>query len=136
MSKASDIQIAGDHYKSRAIQPWDYIAANNLGYFEGNAIKYLTRWKDKGGVEDLRKARHYIDKLIELEVGRVAPGDGGAALKTIELSDQVREKWVGDLRKWGNQQRPVAGYSQGLDSAWREAQERWWRENQIPGGSR
>ena len=162
MSKASDIQIAGDHYKSRAIQPWDYIAANNIGFFEGNAIKYLTRWRDKGGVEDLRKARHYIDKLIEMEVGKVAPDDGGAATwqqaqndfdKRLEEADRirdtaaqrpvevkhddpVREKWLGDLRKWGDQQRPVAGYSQGLDSAWRAAQERWWRENQILGGSR
>ncbi len=71
MSKASEIQIAGDHYRSKPIQPWDYIAANNIGFFEGNAIKYLSRWKDKGGVEDLRKARHYIDKLIELQVPQV-----------------------------------------------------------------
>jgi hypothetical protein len=49
------------------MQPWDYIAANNLGYFEGNVVKYVSRWRDKGGIEDLRKARHYLDKLIELE---------------------------------------------------------------------
>lgn len=48
------------------IQPWDYIAANHLGFFEGNVVKYVTRWKSKGGVEDLQKARHYLDKLIEL----------------------------------------------------------------------
>lgn len=63
---ANSIQVAGDHYRKRAIQPWDYIAANDIGYFEGNAIKYLSRWKEKGGIDDLRKARHYIDKLIEL----------------------------------------------------------------------
>lgn len=51
----------------RPIQPWDYIAANGIGFFEGNAIKYLTRWRDKGGIEDLRKAQHYIEKLIEVE---------------------------------------------------------------------
>lgn len=67
MSGANSIQIGGQHYQAKPIQPWDYIAANNLGFFEGNAIKYLTRWRDKGGVEDLRKARHYLDKLIELE---------------------------------------------------------------------
>jgi hypothetical protein len=65
---ANDIQIAGDHYKAKAIQPWDYIASNELGYFEGNIVKYVSRWKNKGGVDDLRKARHYLDKLIELNV--------------------------------------------------------------------
>lgn len=55
---------------ARTIQPWDYIAANNIGFFEGNAIKYLTRWRDKGGIADLEKARHYLDKLIELETAR------------------------------------------------------------------
>lgn len=64
---ANDTQHGGAHYKQRSIQPWDYIAANNIGFFEGNAIKYLTRWRDKGGVEDLHKAKHYIEKLIEIE---------------------------------------------------------------------
>ena len=64
---ANTRQVAGVHYKDKVIQPWDYIAANALGYFEGNVIKYVSRWRDKGGVEDLRKARHYLDKLIELE---------------------------------------------------------------------
>ena len=60
-------QVAGAHYKDKVIQPWDYIAANVLGYFEGNVIKYVSRWRHKGGVEDLRKARQCLDKLIELE---------------------------------------------------------------------
>lgn len=64
---ANDTQVGGQHYKQQAIQPWDYIAANSLGYFEGNVVKYVSRWRDKGGVDDLRKARHYLDKLIELE---------------------------------------------------------------------
>jgi len=64
---ANDTQVAGDHYKRQPIQPWDYIAANGLGFFEGNVVKYVSRWKTKAGVEDLRKARHYLDKLIELE---------------------------------------------------------------------
>jgi len=64
---ANEIQVAGSHYKSKAIQPWDYIAANDIGYFEGNIVKYVSRWKEKGGVDDLRKARHYLDKLIELQ---------------------------------------------------------------------
>jgi hypothetical protein len=68
--KANDVQVAGTHYKSKAVQPWDYIVANNLGYLEGNIVKYVSRWKDKGGVDDLRKARHYLDKLIEVQDGK------------------------------------------------------------------
>ena len=64
---ANDIQVAGNHYKNKPIQPWDYIAANSLGYFEGCIVKYVSRWEDKGGVDDLRKARHYLDKLIEIQ---------------------------------------------------------------------
>ena len=63
---ANDTQHGGTHYKTKAIQPWDYIAANGLGFFEGNAIKYLTRWRERGGILDLLKAKHYIEKLIEL----------------------------------------------------------------------
>jgi hypothetical protein len=63
---ANDIQEGGDHYKNMSMQPWDYIVANNLGYLEGNVVKYVTRYKEKGGVEDLKKARHYLDKLIEV----------------------------------------------------------------------
>lgn len=60
-------QIGGDHYRLKAIQPWDFIIANNISYLEGNAIKYLCRWREKNGLEDLRKAKHYIQKLIEVE---------------------------------------------------------------------
>ena len=63
---ANDVQVGGDHYKRLAIQTWDFIASNDLDFFQGNIIKYVTRWKTKGGVEDLRKARHYLDKYIEL----------------------------------------------------------------------
>ena len=66
---ALDVQVGGTHYKSLAIQPVQYIHANQIGYFEGNVIKYVTRWRDKGGVSDLRKAQHYIEMLIELEGG-------------------------------------------------------------------
>jgi len=62
---ANDRQVGGDHYQNKAIQPWDYIVANNLGYLEGNVVKYVSRWKEKHGLEDLKKARHYLDKLIE-----------------------------------------------------------------------
>ena len=61
------------HYKDKPLQVWDYVIANNLGYLEGNVVKYVSRWRQKGGVEDLRKAKHYIEKLIEVESGQVAP---------------------------------------------------------------
>jgi hypothetical protein len=73
MNNANDVQHGGTHYKVKAIQPWDYIEANGIGFLDGNAIKYLTRWKDKGGIEDLKKAKHYIDKLIEVETAKIAP---------------------------------------------------------------
>lgn len=72
MSEVNSIQHGGDHYLNKAIQPWDYIVSNNLGFLEGNAVKYLSRWRDKNGIEDLKKARHYIDKLIEVETRNAA----------------------------------------------------------------
>ena len=50
---ANNFQIGGDHYAKNAIQPWDYIVANELGYLEGNIVKYITRWRDKGGLQDI-----------------------------------------------------------------------------------
>jgi len=69
---AFDKQVNGEHYK-KAIQPIIYIHANNLGFCEGNVVKYVTRWKEKGGVDDLKKAIHYIELLIELETKSVQP---------------------------------------------------------------
>lgn len=68
--KALDEQVGGDHYKSLEIQPSEYIVKNNLDWYSGNAIKYITRWKYKHSdkakqIEDLEKARHYIQLLIE-----------------------------------------------------------------------
>lgn len=57
-------QIGGDHYKTK-IQPIEFIMENNIGFVEGNIIKYIHRYKFKNGLEDLKKARHYIDFLIE-----------------------------------------------------------------------
>ena len=64
---ALDVQVGGNHYKDLAIQPVEYIHANKIGYFEGNVLKYITRWRAKNGIADLEKAKHYIDLLIELE---------------------------------------------------------------------
>lgn len=60
-------QVGGAHYKRLPIQPVEYVHKNGIPYIEGNIIKYVTRWRDKGGVADLQKARHYLDLLIEFE---------------------------------------------------------------------
>jgi hypothetical protein len=69
--RAFNEQIGGDHYRSRSIQPIEFILENDIGFCEGNVIKYVTRWKDKGGVADLKKARHYLDFLIEREESKM-----------------------------------------------------------------
>lgn len=58
-------QVGGTHYKSMAIQPVEFILANDLGFCEGNIIKYTCRYKQKGGVEDLKKVIHYAQLLID-----------------------------------------------------------------------
>jgi hypothetical protein len=63
---ANALQVGGEHYKSKDIQPWDAIHAWGLGFFSGNVVKYVARHREKNGVEDLKKARHYLDKLIEI----------------------------------------------------------------------
>ena len=64
---ANDYMVGGGHYKNRKFETWDVILDWNLGYLDGNAVKYLSRWRSKGGVQDLKKAAHYIQKLIEVE---------------------------------------------------------------------
>lgn len=70
---ALDTQIGGTHYKNFAIEPIEFIHKNGIGFCEGNAIKYLVRWREKGGKQDLLKARHYIDLLLEMENERIQP---------------------------------------------------------------
>lgn len=91
---ALDIQIGGGHYKQLKIQPVEYILANNIGYVEGNVIKYVTRWKDKNGIADLEKAKHYLDLLIEQQqkvvdaaADRLLHGSNG--LENFQLQEGV-----------------------------------------------
>ena len=60
-------QVGGDHYSKLAIQPVEYITANNLSYLQGSVIKYVTRYQDKNGVEDLQKAIHFVKMMIQEE---------------------------------------------------------------------
>ena len=66
-TKPLDVQIGGDHYKSMAIQPMEYSMANKLDACQHTIIKYVTRFRDKGGIQDLEKAKHCIDLLIHFE---------------------------------------------------------------------
>lgn len=71
MTSASQTQIGGTHYRALPIQPWEAMEAwmpreAFVGFLEGNALKYLARWRSKGGVEDIRKAQHYLAKLVEV----------------------------------------------------------------------
>ena len=58
-------QVGGNHYKKYKIQPVEFIIKNNIGFCEGNVIKYVLRFKDKNGIADLEKAKHYLELLIE-----------------------------------------------------------------------
>jgi hypothetical protein len=80
---ANDKQVAGSHYVAE-IQHWDYVVANDLDYFQGQITKYVTRWKRKNGLVDLKKAQHFLEKYIEvIEAARAravsvtSSGDGG-----------------------------------------------------------
>lgn len=70
---ALQTQVGGGHYAKLRIQPVEYIYYNNLPFIEGSVVKYVTRWRDKNGIEDLRKARHFLDLLIEMEEKEKAP---------------------------------------------------------------
>ena len=65
---ALQTQIGGAHYTDMKIQPIEYIQANRIPFPEGNVIKYVSRWRSKGGIKDLRKAAHHLELLIEYEV--------------------------------------------------------------------
>ena len=67
LKKAIEKQVAGTHYKKFVIQPVEFITKNDVPYIEGNIIKYICRWKDKGGIEDLDKVIHYVELLKELK---------------------------------------------------------------------
>lgn len=69
---ANEYQVGGDHYASKEVQPWDAMEAwmtkeAFAGYLHGNCIKYLARYLDKNGMQDLKKCQHYLAKLIEIE---------------------------------------------------------------------
>lgn len=88
MMAAEDTQIGGNHYASKKVQPWHAMEAwmtrdQFAGFLRGNAIKYLARCDDKGGLEDLKKARHYLDKLIEFHSNARTVGPDAALSRQV-----------------------------------------------------
>lgn len=78
-TKANDVQVGGHHYRT-PIQHWDFVAANDLDYFQGQITRYVARWKRKNGIVDLYKARHVLQKYIELTEQELSDSDIAASL--------------------------------------------------------
>ena len=70
---ALETQVGGDHYRTMKVQPAEFIMGNGIPWAEGSVVQYVARWRDKGGVQDLRKARHLLDMLIEHETRGAKP---------------------------------------------------------------
>ena len=100
-SKVYNKQIGGSHYKSMAVQPSEFINKNKLLFAEGNAIKYICRHAHKGEVEDLEKAKHYIDMIIERDYGPQESWiDGYNKWKELSAKGVINNKVkLGDLKK-------------------------------------
>lgn len=69
LTNALNKQVGGNHYASMAIQPVEFIVLNEMGFLEGNIIKYICRHQDKNGAEDIKKAIHYCELLLEIKYG-------------------------------------------------------------------
>ena len=69
LASALDVQVGGDHYKQFSIQPVEFIVENELDYLQGNVIKYVTRHKAKNGKEDIKKAIHHLNLILEMQYG-------------------------------------------------------------------
>jgi len=87
MTKASDVQVGGDHYKTLPIQPIHYIRENGLGWYEGNIVKYATRHKQKGQIEDIKKVIHYAELILEEYENAAAEERLGSTPDSDEPSD-------------------------------------------------
>lgn len=89
--KSLEEQVGGSHYKTQKIQVVEYCHSNGIPFMEGSAIKYLSRWREKGGIADLKKAKHFIEMLIELECK-------GGKNNIIDLMDKYPNKTVNELK--------------------------------------
>ena len=95
MSNPYDKQVGGDHYSKMKIQPAEFVNKNKMLFAEGNAIKYICRHINKGGKQDLEKAKHYIDMIIERDYGdetsmTFTPSDNDIPTGHGTLSDDIK----------------------------------------------
>lgn len=93
---ANDKQVGGDHYKTDGLQHWDIVELFKFDYFQGQITKYLMRWRKKNGIEDLQKARHYLDKYIELESAkRDAAANASRTSAQVGVANQNADQGYG-----------------------------------------
>lgn len=92
MTEANKRQVGGSHYKDMGIEHWDVVALNNLDYFQGQVTKYVMRWRGKNGLQDLEKAKHFLEKYIEVEKlrneGRLTHAILASIIAKLEALDQ------------------------------------------------
>lgn len=100
---ALDTQIGGSHYKNMPIQPMQYSMANELDACQHTIIKYVTRFREKGGAQDLEKAKHVIDMLIEFEQNGVKPAP---AQKSFDFNAKLNET-LKDSAEAANTKKPL-----------------------------
>ncbi len=93
MATANERQVGGTHYASDGEQHWDRVARLKLDYFQGQITKYVERWRKKNGVQDLEKARHFLDKYIEIakdeEVKRAFVEEVARAALTRQMHEGI-----------------------------------------------
>lgn len=108
---ANDTQVGGNHYQT-PMQHWDFVSDRNVPYLIANAVKYLTRWRKKGGEQDLAKARHYVQKAIEkksyesqgwlrvevMDLVRYAEANGLILVETMTIGTLLSARTAGDLQ--------------------------------------
>ena len=111
-----DKQIGGSHYKDMTIQPSEFINKNNLPFAEGNAIKYICRHKHKGERQDLEKAKHYIDMILERDYPLI-PMTEEEEYRNAGITKEEAERTYPPQNSWGMIKPPetsgkdwVAGY--------------------------
>ena len=100
MSNPYDKQVGGDHYSKMKIQPAEFVNKNKMLFAEGNAIKYICRHINKGGEQDLEKAKHYIDMIIERDYGDDVEKSkvfAGVSIKDPVDSDDIKVTYNGVL---------------------------------------
>jgi hypothetical protein len=105
---ANDRQVGGEHYKTTEgiVEHWDIVAQHSLDYFQGQITKYVMRWRKKGGLQDLQKARHFLDKYIEVETEKTNPNvaQGTSSLEEYQRLAKQKDP-VGDI--WDGRPTPT-----------------------------